>query len=152
MHTPVEDSKHSYMTNRHRKTELRVVEGAPLSLEDDVSEKEGERTGESERASKPIGRGPPSRVKCVEVFSRTVRCSCESVPCNRVHVSFYPAIISLFYFSLSSLFPASVSYPLPCLPADCHSHSLSLSLSSATLDAPCITRRRSGADHTKRHS
>lgn len=160
MRAPVKDKTpwHFYVTNRHRKTD-----GAASSRGSTTfpwRRQERQRLGERRRKNgrewaRKRSRSTVESVKCVEVFSRTVRRG--SVPCNRdctlPSFCIYPAD----HFSF--LFLSFLSYRLVCSLTSFHRLSLSLILSlslfvsAATLDiASCITRRHSRADHTKRHS
>lgn len=111
MHTAVEDSpasRHSYVTNRHRKTEQRVVgvvEGAPLSLEDLGRQRFGERRRKNgkEWASEQADR---SRSTVESKVCRGLFTDSSSLPwvCPvQPIVRFFPSIIFL-------LFPSFFSY------------------------------------------
>lgn len=149
---------HSYVTNRHRKTERRVVEGAPLSLEDQGRPRRlGERRRKNGREwARERSRSTVESKVCRGLFTDSSSWICPVQP--RLHASFLLYIPRSFLFFISFFLlslTAPVSCPLPSprrLSLSFFFLSLFLFVSSATLDAPCITRRRSRADHAKRHS
>jgi len=95
---------------------------------------------------KPILRGPSSRIKCVEVFSRTVVVICPSVrTAIATVIARYLSVLLLVFF----LFTASVHCVFSISPyrllysiSSFSSFVFSISFSSAL----CITRRHSRAD------
>lgn len=93
-------------------------------------EKEGGRMGESE----PIGWSRTSRIKCVEVFSRTV--VSWLVPCNCDCFLYLSLLSFLFYCRCCAFSPPQLSHSLSLF------LSLPLSISLAAFDASCITRRQ----------